>query len=167
MFRARHHLPNRCHLERSEGSAVLFAFPSIAYPVLSFPGALVVPASSFSCFRPSNFRLSTLNCRPSTSPLSQRLRINIIPFHLTILCFHTLTHSFVLRKLLTLVLSVASALSALNTEGWGIPSRLSALDAYDQSLLPCYLLLTTHHSPPAVHCTPPPPSNLFGAKPHA
>src|SRR5580704_2396643 len=113
------------------------------------------------------FSRSTLNCRRSTSPLPQRVRINIIPFHLAILCFHTLTHSFALRKLLTLVLSVACALSVQNTGGGVSPSRLLVLDASDPSPLPYYLLLTTHHSPPAVHCTPPPPSNLFGAQPHA
>ena len=97
---------------------------------------------------------------PSPSPLRQRVRINIIPFHLACLCSHTLTHSFARRQMLTLVFLTTFALFAQNTGG-GVPPFLHL------SLLPRHSLLTTHCSLLLVHCTPPPSSHLFGAKPHA
>jgi hypothetical protein len=46
-----------------------------------------------------------------------RVSINIIPWHLLPLCFHTLTRSFALRKTLSPILSVLFALFAENTRG--------------------------------------------------
>src|SRR5579859_18392 len=59
----------------------------------------------------SDFELSALN-RSFRS-----VRINIIPRHLAVLCFHTLTHSFATPKTLTPTFSIICALFAQNTRG--------------------------------------------------
>src|SRR6185437_4698810 len=61
----------------------------------------------------SDFELST----PYRSFRS--VRINIIPRHLAVLCFHTLTHSFAPRKTLTPAFSIICALFPQNTRGGG------------------------------------------------
>ena len=56
---------------------------------------------------------------------SARVRININPWHLRFLCFHTLTHSSALSKTLSPIVSCLSALFAQNTRG-GYPLLLTA-----------------------------------------
>lgn len=51
--------------------------------------------------------------------LSRRVRINIIPFDLRFLCFHTVTHSFASSKVVSLVFSISCALFQQNTRGGG------------------------------------------------
>src|SRR5580693_1312042 len=65
--------------------------------------------------------LSILASRLQTA-LSARVRINIIPKPLAFLCFHTLTHSFALRKTLSAVVSTSSTPFAQNTGGGVYPS---------------------------------------------
>jgi len=60
-----------------------------------------------------NFQLRTALCAP--------VHINIIPLHLAVLCFHTLTHSFATLKTLTPAFSIICALFPQNT-GVGGPS---------------------------------------------
>jgi hypothetical protein len=66
------------------------------------------------------------------------VRINIIPWDLRFLCFHTLTHSFATHKTLSHLLSGISALFGKNTRGGGRPPALSRTIRYP--------LLTTHYS---------------------
>jgi|SRR5271167_171227 len=112
---------------------------------------------------------STFDSQQSTVLLSQRVRINIIPFQLAILCFHTLTHSFALREMLTLAFLVTSALFAQNTGGGVSQSCHSLTPDSEGSLVSLYLLLTTHYSLLLVHYSPPPLASTgpCGAKPHA
>src|SRR3989442_7387555 len=65
----------------------------------------------------------TSNCTKTGRPKSfrskflQTVRISIIPRHLAVLCFHTLTHSFARLGCLTPVFSTTAALFADNTLG--------------------------------------------------
>jgi hypothetical protein len=105
--------------------------------------------------------LSILNS-PFRTALPARVHINIIPRHLAVLCFHTLTHSFATDETLTPAFSIISALFAQNTGVGGssfqrkpsIPSvAFAAVDSVSLSLTahaPCShlypkLCLAPHH----------------------
>jgi len=66
--------------------------------------------------------------------LSQRVRINIISFDLRFLCFHTVTHSFALKKILSLVFSNPCTLFRENTRVWGTLVLLLPSDAMTTQL---------------------------------
>jgi hypothetical protein len=58
-------------------------------------------------------------CTHRSPRVFAKVRINIIPWDLRFLCFHTVTHSFAPRNPVTPFRSMASALFAQNTRGGG------------------------------------------------
>src|ERR1700690_4141057 len=90
-------------------------------PLCATSGPAFTLAPTGRCLLPA---LSILAFRLSTA-LSARVRINIIPKPLALLCFHTLTHSFALAKALSPVVSIPSTLFAQNTRGGVYPPPLS------------------------------------------
>src|SRR5271169_4047399 len=66
-----------------------------------------------SSLRPCPLRLFS----PQPPPLFARVPINIIPWDLRSLCFHTLTHSFATGKMPSPLFSKVSALFGKNTRG--------------------------------------------------
>ncbi len=116
--------------ERYHSIIVIDSNRNPCYPIPCFPclpwtlkgiltnhSPLPLPSAHSASLRSALLpRLSTSNCRLSI-PSFTRVRINIIPRHLTALRFHTLAHSFATRKTLTLAFSIISALLAQNTRG--------------------------------------------------
>jgi hypothetical protein len=130
------------------------------------PLSLALPASPLSFSAPSvsssvRKTCSLIHTDPSAplisprnpSPLCfPRVHINIIPWDLRFLCFHTLTHSLATYKTLSHLLSGISALFGKNTRGGGRPPALSRTIHYP-------LLTPTIHysrSSPRTSTLPPP-----------
>jgi hypothetical protein len=87
---------------------------------------------------------STFDSQQSTVLLSQRVRINIIPFQLAILCFHTSYALFCTTQIAnTRIFSHFHTLCAKH-RAWGMPS---------QPLRAPLLLLTTHYPLLTPPCT--------------
>jgi hypothetical protein len=80
--------------------------------------------------------------------LLARVHINIIPWDLRFLCFHTLTNSLATRKALSLLLSGISTLLWQKHPGWGRPPEISRTSRYP--------LLNAHYSLLTV-----PPHNFY------
>jgi hypothetical protein len=100
--------------------------PALPAPPLSFSA----PSVS-SVLRKARSLIHTDPFAPLISPrypsplCFARVRINIIPWDLRFLCFHTLTHSFATHKTLSHLLSGISGLFGKNTRGGGRPPLTS------------------------------------------
>ena len=119
MFRARQPFP----------APQLSAKPLCMAFTLALSGRYLLPALSILFFR-------------STTALSARVHINIIPKALALLCFHTLTDSFARRKTLSPVVSISSTLFVQNTGG-GVSPSILALLFYAHVLRPTHEHLAT------------------------
>jgi hypothetical protein len=134
----------KCHPERSEGSAFDFS-PACASPNVDALDAAsrVSPLSatltkntrgggtSQASVKNSNRTPSAFNFQRSTfNGLSARVRININPRHLRLLCFHTVTHSFAPSKMLSPIVSYLSTLFTQNI-GRGVASQPQAAQSLD------------------------------------
>ena len=77
---------------------------------------------------PKRPRRRSVNLLPGPHSLLSfaRVRININPWHLRSLCFHTLTHSSALPKTLSPIVSYCSTLFQRNTQEGVSPSQASA-----------------------------------------
>src|SRR5271169_4917503 len=91
------------------------AVPSSNPKVLQLvtPSRFVIPSEARNLL----FLASVVSAAPT---LFARVHINIIPWGLRSLCFHTLTHSFALRNPSTSLSSTVSALFCKNTRGRGV-----------------------------------------------
>jgi hypothetical protein len=94
-------------LFRSSNSSSLGPYRSVLFPHFAIPLALFTPSPEGGSERNA--------VTEGSERRFPRVHISIIPRHLRVLCFHTLTHSFASAKSVSPTFSVSSKLFAQNT----------------------------------------------------